>query len=263
LCGSKRQGLQCLHSISVWCRENGVVLAEKQVASKSNEIAAIPILLESLDLKGNTVSVDAAGCQKVITKIIANKGGDYVIGLKKNQPRLYESVQKYIQSIKENKDNRLHDAFDKSHGRLVRRRYFSYDISSVAEVKGFTGARSVIAVESISSKDNDPKCKINAQWRYYLSSHAKDNKQLPDYVRNHWGIENKLHWILDVHLKEDNDRKAERKSARSFANLKRIALNIVRASPAEQIRKTKRNRSVKSKLKRCGWDDSYLLALLV
>lgn len=259
--GSKRQGLQCLHSISVWCHTNGLVLGEKQVDGKSNEIAAIPVLLESLDLKGNTVSIDAVGCQKAITKIITDKGGDYALGLKKNQPKLYESVQNYINNTGEN-NNRLHDAFDKSHGRLVRRRYFGYDVSLLAAIEGFSGARSVIAVESISSRDDDPERKVKAEWRYYLSSHVQDNKQLPEYVRNHWGIENKLHWILDVHLKEDDDRKAEHKSARSFANLKRIALNIVRASPNEQIRKTKRKRSLKAKLKRCGWDDSYLLALL-
>lgn len=262
LCNSKRQGLQCLHSISAWCHNNGLVLAEAQVAGKSNEITAIPVLLESLDLKDNTVSIDAIGCQRTNTRIIRDKGGDYVLGLKKNHPKLYKAVQSHIIIEGENDNTRLYDAFDKSHGRWVRRRYFSYDISSLDEIEGFVGARSVIAVESITSKDNDPKQTVNAQWRYYLTSHAKDNKQLPDYIRNHWGIENRLHWILDVHMKEDDDRKAERKSARSFANLKRIALNIVRASPDEQIRKTKRKKSLKAKLKRCGWDDSYLLALL-
>ena len=86
----------------------------------------------------------------------------------------------------------------------------------------------MIAVETISSKNNDPKRKVSSEWRYYLSSHKCTDKRLPDYIRNHWGIENKLHWVLDVHLKEDDDQKAERNSTRSFSLLKRIALNIVR-----------------------------------
>ncbi len=103
-------------------------------------------------------------------------------------------------------------------------------------VKDWSGAKTVVAVETISSKSNDPNHKITAEWRYYLSNHDSGNKNLPDYIRNHWGIENKLHWILDVHLKEDDDKKAERKSARSFSLLKRIALNIVRTKDTNGIR---------------------------
>jgi predicted transposase YbfD/YdcC len=261
LCGSRRQGMQCLQSISAWCHSNSLVLAQKQVESGSNEVAAIPLLIESLNLKGNTVSIDAAGCQKAITKTIKDKEGDYVIGLKKNQPKLYKAVQNHIKLKGENNDNRLHDTFDESHNRTVRRRYFGYDVTSLPEIEGFISAKSVIAVESISSQKNDPERNVKAQWRYYITSHVKNNKQLHEYVRNHWGIENKLHWILDVHFKEDDDRKAECKSAISFANLRRIALNIIRSSP-EPISEKKRKRSLKGKMRRCRWDEDYLLALL-
>jgi predicted transposase YbfD/YdcC len=252
--GSKRKDLQCLHSVSAWCHENGLTLAEKQIDAKSNEITAIPLLLESLDLKGNTVSIDAAGCQKSITKLIKDKKGDYVLGLKGNHPKLHQAVKDHIKQQGENANNLLHDAFDQSHGRLVRRRYFSYDINSLSEIKDWFGVKTAIAVETITSDNNDPK--VSAEWRYYLSSHHSTNKQLPNYVRNHWGIENKLHWILDVHLKEDDDQKSERKSARSFAILKRIALNIVRSK--DQTPK----RSLRRKLKRSGWDNQYLTNLL-
>lgn len=255
--GSKKQDLKCLYSISAWCHENGLVLGEIQADSKSNEITAIPLLLESLDLKTNTVTIDAAGCQKSIAEIIVKKKGDYVLGLKRNHPKLYKAVEEYIKKVGESNENLLFDAFDDSHGRRVRRRAFGYDVSKLPETQDWSGAKTVIAVETMSSKDNDPSRQVNAEWRYYLSSHKYTDKNLPNYIRNHWGIENKLHWVLDVHLKEDNDQKAERKSVRSFALLKRIALNIVRSNDLSS-----KKRSLRRKLKRSGWDNDYLLSLL-
>ncbi len=256
LCGSKKLNLRCLCSVSAWCHENGLVLGEVQTQSKSNEITAIPLLLESLNLKGNTVTIDAAGCQKPITKLIIEKEGDYVVALKGNHPKLYKAAEGFIKKEGENIENKLFDAFDESHGRVIRRRFFGYDISKLPEANDWFGARTVVAVETISSKNNDPKRNIRAEWRYYLSSHKCTNKNLPGYVRNHWGIENKLHWVLDVHLKEDDDKKAERNSARSFSLLKRIALNIVRTKD------TTPKKSLRRKLKHPAWDDDYLLAML-
>lgn len=255
--GSKRLDLKCLRSITAWCQKNSLVLAESQVEGKSNEIAAIPLLLETLDLKGKTVTIDAAGCQKNIACQIKKKKGDYVLGLKKNQPTLYEAALDLKAREGETDRNRLYDAFDDSHGRSVRRRYFGYDIRTLPAIDEWEGARSLIAVETISSKNNDPNKQVTSQWRYYLSSHPWDHPKLPEYVRHHWSIENKLHWILDVQFKEDDDQKAERKSARSFALLRRIALNIVRT------RDTTPKRSVRRKLKRSGWDNNYLKDLLL
>ena len=104
-------------------------------------------------------------------------------------------MKDYIKIKGESDDNRLYDAFDKSHGRLVRRRYFGYDVSILPEVEGWFGLKSVVAVETITSRNNDPDRKVSAQWRYYLSSHDFTNKEIANYIRNHWGIENKLHWI--------------------------------------------------------------------
>lgn len=256
LCGSKKLNLQCLYSVSAWCHENGLVLGERQTDSKSNELTAIPLLLESLDLKGNTVTIDAAGCQKSITKLIIEKKGEYVVGLKRNHPKLYKAAEEYIKKIGESNENRLFDAFDDSHGRSIRRRFFGYDVSKLPETSDWVGAKTIIAVETISSKDNDPNHNVSAEWRYYLSSHKCTDKSLPGYIRNHWGIENKLHWVLDVHLKEDADKKSERKSARSFALLKRIALNIVRTKD------TTPKISLRRKLKHPAWDDDHLLSML-
>ncbi len=254
--GSKTLDTQCLHSVSAWCHENGLVLGEKQVESKSNEIKAIPLLLTSLDLKGATVSIDAAGCQKSITELIAEKKGNYVVNLKRNQPKLHEAVVSHIKSEGKNDKNRLLNVWDDGHGRLVRRRYFGYDISKLPETNDWSGAKTVVAVETISSKNNANPRKVCAEWRYYLSNHKSSDKRLPGYIRNHWGIENKLHWVLDVHMKEDDDKKAERKSTRSFALLKRIALNIVRTKD------TTPKRSLRRKLKHSAWDDNYLLDML-
>ena len=113
-----------------------------------------------------------------------------------------------------------------------------------------------MAVETISSKNNNPTHETSAEWRYFLSSHKSSDKRLPTYILNHWSIENKLHWVLDVHMKEDNDQKSERRSARSFAILKRIALNVVRTKD------TTPKRSLRRKLKHSAWDNDYLLRML-
>ena len=254
--GSKKRGEQYLHSVSAWCHENKLVLSEKQVDNKSNEITAIPILLESLDLKGNTVTIDAAGCQKSIVKLIKEKKVDYVLGLKLNQPKLYRAVEGYTQVKRQKEINKLQEICEEGHGRSVRRRYLGYNISSFSEAKEWLEAKSVVAVETITYKNNDSTHKGNVEWRYYLSSHKHNNKQLSNYVRNHWGIKNKLHWILDIHLKEDNDQKKERKSVRSLALLRRIALNIIRSKDPSS------KRSLRGRLKRSGWSNDYLLSLL-
>lgn len=255
--GSRRLDLRCLHSISAWCQESGLVLAETQVEGKSNEVTAIPVLLEALDLKGKTITLDAVGCQKSIAGQIKAKKADYVFGLKKNHPTLYKAACELKAREGENDKNRLYDAFDDGHGRLVRRRYFSYDARTLPGIDEWQGAKSILAVETISSRNNDPNNQVRSQWRYYLSSHPWNHPKLPEYIRHHWGIENKLHWVLDVQFKEDDDQKAERKSARSFALLRRIALNIVRTRDATP------KRSVRRKLKRSGWDNDYLKGLLL
>lgn len=255
--GSKRLNLKCLYSVSAWCEDNNIVLAEQQVGQKSNEIQAIPLLLDSLDIKGKTISIDAAGCQKTIAKLIKDKKGHYVVGLKKNHPTLYQAAVKLKEKEGEKEVYRLEDYFDESHGRLTRRRYFTYDASSLPDIEKWAGASSLVAVETITSNKNDPKGEISAMWRYYLTSHKRDHVNLPTYIRRHWGIESKLHWVLDVAMGEDNDQKAERKSARSFSLLRRIALNIIRTKD------TTPKRSVKRKLKRSGWDNEYLKNLLL
>lgn len=160
--GSKSSTFGCLHSISAWCHENGLVLGEESVREKSNEITAIPMLLKSLEIKGTTISIDAAGCQKSIVQ-----KGQYVLGLKR---KLFDAVYTYIQEKGLRETQCLLDEFDESHGRCVRRRYFSHDVRKLPEVSDWHTAQSVVAVETITSKTNDPNHKVSAKWRYYLSS---------------------------------------------------------------------------------------------
>ncbi len=253
--GSRRHNLECLHSISAVCHETGLVLAEMAVEKKSNEITAIPLLLDVLALKGNTVTIDAAGCQQAIADIIVNKKANYVLALKKNHPKFYERVSLYCHEKIIKTSHCLKDYFDDSRGRCVRRRYFSGDIRHIEGAEKWAGLKSVVALETIRSFDNQEK--TTSDWKYYLSSHEATNVDLPDMIRNHWSIENKLHWVLDVHLGEDNDRKSERRSAKAFAVLKRIALNVVRTKDNDP------KRSLRRRFKMAGWDNDYLLKLLV
>jgi len=254
--GSKRHNLKCLHSVSAMCHEHGLVLAEMGVSQKSNEITAIPLLLDLLNLNGNTVTIDAASCQHAIAQKIIEKRGDYVLALKKNHPKLFNNVQTYCKQNIINADHRLKDYFDNSHGRRVRRRYFACGVDHIEGAKNWAGIKSITALETISSQDNDLNHNVTAEWRYYISSHSADNLDLPSYIRHHWSIENKLHWVLDVNLKEDSDQKAERRSAKAFAVLKRIALNIFR------IKDSNSKRSLRRRFKCAGWDNNYLLNLL-
>jgi predicted transposase YbfD/YdcC len=255
---SGRHDLSCLHSVSAFCHERGLVLAETVVKDKSNEITAIPLLLEVLNINGHTITIDAGGCQKSIADQIINKKGNYILALKKNHPKLYEKASNYCQLNAIKPENCLKDYFDDSHGRSVRRRYFSCDISHFEEVQEWNSLKSVIAVETISSKQNSKKG-VSSEWRYYISNLPFDTENLPDLIRNHWSIENKLHWILDVNLKEDDDRKSERKSAKAFAVLRRIALNVVRI---KGDRGYKNRNSFRSMIKSAGWSDDNLLKLL-
>jgi predicted transposase YbfD/YdcC len=252
--GSQRHNLRCLHSISAMCHESGIILSEAAVNEKSNEITAIPLLLDVLELKGNTVTIDAAGCQQNIVKTIVERQGYYVLGLKKNQRKLHEKISTYMQSHGIQPEYRLEDEFDMGHGRRVRRRYFACNIEHLPGADQWPGLKTAIATETIRQVANTGE--VRAEWRYYITNHDPNNSKLPQMVRNHWGIENKVHWVLDVHMNEDQDRKAEQNSAKAFRIFKRMTLNIARS------KETKPKQSLRRKLKCAGWSEDALLHLL-
>jgi len=252
-CSSK--DIRAIQLVSAWSIENRIILGEVKTTSKSNEITAIPLLLELLDLEQSTVSIDAIGCNKTIIERLLAKGAHYVIGLKKNQPTLYNSVEAYAKSEGIIPDNLILDEFDDSHGRCVRRRYFAFDMPDTITKDGFSSINTIIATETISSSKYDNKG-VRSEWRFYISDHDRKNDKLAQYIRGHWQIES-VHWCLDVHLNDDHDKKYEKNAAENFAKTKRFLLSLVKAKPPKG-----KKRSLRSNLKRVGWDLDYLIELL-
>lgn len=251
-CASK--DVKAIQMVSALSIANDIILGEVTTDSKSNEITAIPLLLDLLALDGATISIDAIACNEKIISKIREKGGHYLIGLKKNQPTLYAAVEAYAKEEGTSGDNLVSDYFDSSHGRETRRRYFSFAVTEEMKALGFTDLHTVIATETItSSKYKDG---VEAEWRYYITDHAAENKKLPTYIREHWKIES-MHWLLDVHLGDDKDKKYEKNAAENFAKTKRFLLNLVKSQPPKG-----KKRSVRSNLKKVGWDLDYLVRIL-
>jgi predicted transposase YbfD/YdcC len=244
--------------ISAWNSANGLVLGQIQTDKKSNEITAIPLLLSMLDIKGCIVTIDAMGCQTDIAQKILDGGGDYVLALKGNQGNSLESVEHLFNWEKKNKFNWvLHTQFlseAKEHGRYETRRVFS--IGDLDEIDGlglekWPGLQSVTMIESI----REIKGNVTTEHRYYISSLPADAEKIGGAIRGHWGIENGLHWVLDVVFNEDNARNRSGNSAANMAIIRHMAVNLVKNDKAPKI-------SLRGKRLKAGWDNRYLLKLL-
>ena len=226
------------HIVSAFASENGLVLGEVQVDDKSNEITAIPELLRVLALKGCIVTIDAMGCQKDIAAKIAGKGADYVLSLKGNQEAALKEFTEYFDYVlSEDHKGALPEkkarpgtmsffqSVEKGHGRLDVRRYWqSTDIAWFKDAPLWKGLRSAGMVESERTVNSNR----SVERRYFLSSLPLDAEAFANAVRSHWGIENKLHWSLDVTFREDQSRARTRNAAQNLAILRRLALNLLR-----------------------------------
>lgn len=253
--------------VSAWAQGNGLVLGQLKVADKSNEITAIPQLLRVLELAGCIVTIDAMGCQKTIAKEIIEADADYVLALKGNQGTVHAEVQSYLddailqqgpvptQTAKAQPEPALAhtETVDKEHGRLEIRRYWQSDrLSWFADRAKWEGLRSVGVVESVRQVGAAPP---TVERRYYLSSLAVDVEQFARAVRGHWGVENSLHWCLDVQLGEDQSRARTGHAPENLATLRRLALNLLK-------RDRTKKRGLKGKQLNAGWNHDYLLHLL-
>ncbi len=247
-----------LHVVSAWASEQGLALGQRCVNGKSNEITAMPELLDQLALENSIVTLDAMGCQTAIAEKILARGGDYLLTLKGNHPLAHAAVVEHFDQrcFRRGATSRADcDAFDGTHGRLVRRRVFaSTDAAALEALSGWPGLRTVLAVESIRSVNSAPT-KVESEIRYFLSSCPDSPAVLGQAVRSHWAIENTLHWVLDVTFREDDSRVRDRTAARNLALLRKIALNIVGRDKTTKA-------SVRARRKKAAWNDAYMLKLL-
>ena len=250
-------GKAAIHMVSAWCEANHMVLGQVATDAKSNEITAIPRLLKLLDLDGAVVTIDAAGCQKKIARQIITQGGDYILQLKGNQGGLHdETVMLFEQCLRDDCHGvAYHTASTTNggHGRIEQRRLWATaEVAWFAERSKWKNLRSLICVQAQRTINGQ----TSREHRYYISSlPANDAAALLDYIRGHWGIENRLHWSLDVNFREDDRRIRQGHAAENFSRLSRIALNLLKAETTCKV-------GLKSKRLRCGWDHDYLLKVL-
>ncbi len=246
-----------LHLVSAWASDRGLVLGQRHVEGKSNEITAIPELLESLTLTNCIVTLDAMGCQKAIAGTILAKGADYLLVLKANQRNAFHAVRETCEQhcFSRNARHRpVFDAFDETHGRLVRRRVFVCPEATALEaLRPWPGLRTVLAVETIRSINGSGK--VEAEIRYFLSSCQDEPAVLVQAIRRHWNIENCLHWVLDVTFREDDSCVRDRTAARNLALLRKVARNLVGRDRSVRA-------SVRGKRKMAAWNDDYMFKLL-
>ena len=245
-----------IHMVSAWASANRLVLGQLKVEEKSNEITAIPRLLQLLDLKGAVVTIDAMGCQKEIAKTITERGADYVLALKDNHPTLAEEVTLFLNDARDTGfadiAHAYHETVDGDHGRIETRRYWlTSEIAWLGAQASWANLQSVGMVESRREIGES----VQIDTRYFLTSLPAQGVRFAQAVRQHWGIENSLHWVLDVSFDEDACRIRKDKGAQTFAVLRHIALNLLRREPHHK-------RGIKARRKRAGWDRDYLVQVL-
>ena len=253
----KEAGLNAIHMVSAWATENRLVLGQVKVNEKSNEITAIPELIKVLELSGCIVTIDAMGCQKEIVKLIAEQDADYIITLKKNQGSLYKNVdQLFTQAIRTGFQGLRHSAHhtrEQAHGREETRHYLMLtDVQErVDPTHKWSKLKSIGLVESVRTLDG----KTTVETRYYISSLSNNAELFGQSVRGHWGIENSLHWILDVALSEDDCRIRKDNAPENFAVLRHVAVNLLGQEKTSK-------RGIKNKQFRAAMDNEYLTKIL-
>jgi predicted transposase YbfD/YdcC len=249
-----RQGM--IHMVSAWASENRLVLGQRKVNEKSNEITAIPELLKVLDLNGAVVTIDAMGCQTEIAAQIVAQQGDYVLALKGNQGDLHQDVQQIFDHALSQKfrgiEHDFYETQEQGHGRVELRRYWV-----MGNTPYLIGAENWAKLTTIGCVESQRQVgdKMTRERRYYLLSLPLDAAYFATAVRSHWGIENQLHWILDVGFREDQSRTTQGYSGENLAVIRHLAVNLLSQEKSAKG-------GTKAKRLKAGWDDQYLTKVL-
>jgi predicted transposase YbfD/YdcC len=253
---ARSKGREPLHLLSAWATRQRLVLGQEAVAGKSNEITAIPLLLERLALEGALVTIDAIGTQSAIAETILARGGDYVLALKANRPATFEDVETFFADPPPGALDTFETA-DGDHGRIeVRRHAVCHEVAWLFSDRRYPGEPAFpgLAMIGMVESETERGGKTSRERRYYLSSAKLDAATFARTVRAHWGIENRLHWALDVVFKDDLARLRTGHAPENMAVVRHMAMNLLRqAEPAI---------SLKNRRKRAGWNTAYLESLI-
>ena len=246
-----------IHMVSAWATAQGLCLGQVKTDAKSNEITAIPALLDVLALTGRIVSIDAIGCQPAIARRIRDRGGDYVLSLKANQGRLHEDIQALFADAAARGFRDLPhtqvETVDADHGRLeVRRAWATDDLAWLSQRRRWPGLRSVVRLDA----ERTVGTQTSRETRYFISSLPAEATQLARVIRGHWTIENGLHWVLDVAMHQDHTRIRTGHAPENLATLHHIALNLLKQERTEKL-------GIKNKRLAAGWDHDYLLRVIM
>ena len=267
ICGAREEksdgSFESLRIVSAWASSNGVSLGQEKVSDKSNEIKAIPLLIKALDLEGCIITIDAIACQHEIVSTIIDAKADYLISVKKNQKKLYETIEGWFSDIDIYGNNidgighiphtryRYSITEESSHGRFERRVCQVYNNGVLSKVLKWKGVNSVVCLTN--TKKYIKSGKTTVERHYYITSLPLDAERITETIRRHWSIENNLHWQLDVSFNEDSQKK-KKNAAQNFSLLNKIAMT--------QLKNNKRKASLKGKRKMAGWSDEFLAELL-